>query len=241
MLYQAFIGTPNLPCLLLLRLLSNYKMRLILIRHGASVHALRGIIAGGSSCPGLTDEGFKQAHLLAGLFRTTPEASDCHTILSSPVLRAYQTADVLARTLEILPIIQDNDLTEVHPGEAEGLSWDAYRSQYGEFDLVAEPTRPFSPGGESWLQFLGRVRAALQRLAETYAGQTVLAVTHAGFIVASILVMFDIPRSGTGNRGWLDPLHTSLTEWAATPERWTLVRYNDTSHLVSVGANFSKR
>src|SRR5690242_16943223 len=126
-------------------------MRLILIRHGASAHG--GIIARRSSCPGLTDEGFKQAHLLAGRFRTGLEASDCHTVLSSPVLRAYQTAEVLASTMEILPIIQDNDLTEIYPGEAEGLSWDAYRSQYGEFDLVAEPSRPFAPGGESWLQF----------------------------------------------------------------------------------------
>jgi broad specificity phosphatase PhoE len=216
-------------------------MRLILIRHAASAHTLRGIIAGGSSCPGLTEDGFKQAHLLARHLRTMPEASDCHTVLSSPVLRARQTAEVLARTMEILPITQDNDLTEVHPGEAEGLSWDAYRSQYGEFDLVAEPTRPFAPHGESWLQFIGRVRATLQRLAETYAGQTVFAVTHAGFIVASVLVVFDIPKPGTGNRGWLEPLHTALTEWNVTPERWTLVRYNDASHLVSVDTDFSKR
>ncbi len=205
-------------------------MRLILIRHGASVHTLRGMIAGGSSCLGLTDDGFKQAQLLASHLHTMPEASDYHTLLSSPVLRAQQTAEVLARTLDILPITQDNDLTEVHPGVAEGLSWDAYQSQYGAFDLVTEPTRPFAPRGESWLQFIGRVRAALQRLAETYSGQTVLVVTHGGFIVASILVVFDIPPT---SRGWLDPLHTSLTEWNVTPERWTLVRYNDTSHLVS--------
>src|SRR5258706_3209794 len=101
-------------------------MRLILIRHGASAHALRGIIAGGSSCSGLTDGGFRQAHLLARRLRAMPEASDAYTLLSSPVLRAYQTADVLARIVEILPITQDNDLTEVHPGEAEGLSGDAY-------------------------------------------------------------------------------------------------------------------
>jgi broad specificity phosphatase PhoE len=211
------------------------KMRLILIRHGASAHS----IIGGSSCPGLTDEGFKQANLLAARFRTGPEVSDCHTLLSSPVLRAHQTADVLARMLEILPIVQDDDLTEIRPGEAEGLSWDAYRSQYGKFDFVAEPTRPFAPGGESWLQYLDRVRTTLQRLAETYTGQTVLAVTHAGFIVASVLVVFDIPRPGTqagkhpSMRGWLEPLHTSLTEWNATPERWTLARYNDTSHIAS--------
>ena len=222
-------------------------MRLILIRHGASEHQVRGMIAAGASCPGLTDDGFKQADLLAERLETLPEAADCHAFLSSPVLRAYQTAEVLAHRLELHPIIQDHDLTEVNPGVAEGLTREAYRSQYGEFDLAAEPTRPFAPGGESWLQFIDRVRTVLQRLAETYAGQTVLAVTHAGFIVASVLVVFDIPRQGAeagkqpSMRGWLNPANTSLTEWMVTPEAWTLVRYNDTAHLVSVGADFSKR
>src|SRR5262249_15833709 len=148
--------------------------------------------------------------LLARRLHTTSEFADCHTLLSSPVLRAYQTADVIAHMSEI-PIIPDRDLTEIHPGQAEGLPWDAYRSQYGEFDLVTDPTRPFAPGGENWLQFIGRVHTTLYRLAETYAGQTVLVVTHAGFIVASLLILFDIPRSGRVAR--FDPLHTSLTEW----------------------------
>jgi broad specificity phosphatase PhoE len=204
-------------------------MRLILIRHGDSEHALRGIIAGGSSCPGLTDEGFKQVHLLARRLRTMPELSECHTLLSSPVLRAYQTAEVLARLLEISPIIPDHDLTEIHTGEAEGLTWDAYRSQFGEFDLTASPSRPFAPGGENWLQFIGRVHTTLHRLAETYAGQTVVVVTHAGFIVASLLVLFDIPRPNT--RARLELLHTSLTEWQIAAEVWTLTKYNDTTHL----------
>ena len=203
-------------------------MRLILIRHGASIHSLRGMIASGSSCPGLTDNGFKQAHLLATYLVSRPDVSGYHALLSSPASRAYQTAEVLASSLGNRPIIQDNDLTEIRTGDAEGLTWDAYRSQYGAFDLPAEPTRPFAPNGENWLQFTDRVRTALQGWSDMYPDQTVLAVTHAGFIVASMLVIFDIPPT---NRGWLEPTYTSLTEWKTTPERWTLVRYNDVSHL----------
>jgi hypothetical protein len=64
---------------------------------------------------------------------------------------------------------------------------------------------------------------------ERFAGQTVVAVSHAGFVVASLLVAFDIPRPGTGAR--LEPAHTSLTEWRVADAIWTLVRYNDASHL----------
>src|SRR4051794_34942778 len=141
-------------------------MRLILIRHGASLHQMRGIIAGGLSCPGLTEDGFKQVHLLAARLSTMPEITKCHTLLSSPVLRAYQTAEVLETKLGINPIITDSDLTEVHTGAAEGLTSEAYRTQYGEFDLPTNPSRAFAPGGENWLQFIGRIQTTLNRLAE---------------------------------------------------------------------------
>ncbi len=205
-------------------------MRLILIRHGESDHARRNVIAGRVSCRGLTERGFQQVQLLAHRFGVTGEVSDCRALLCSPVLRAMQTAEVLARTLPVGPIEQDCDLCELHPGEADGLSWEAYRATYGVFDLPTSPTRAFAPGAESWLEFIERVRATLERLARRFAGQTVVAVTHAGFIVASVLVLFDIPRPGTGAR--LDPGSTSLTEWRVAQARWRLVRFNDTSHVI---------
>lgn len=204
-------------------------MRLILIRHGESDHVIRNVIAGQVSCRGLSERGFKQAELLAQRFAVTHEVSDCQVLLCSPVLRARQTAEVLAKTLPVGLIEQDCDLCELHPGEADGLSWETYRATYGAFDLLTSPTRAFAPGAESWEEFVEWVRATLERLATRFAGQTVVAVTHAGFIVASMLVLFDIPRLGTGAR--LDPGSTSLTEWRVAQARWRLVRFNDTSHV----------
>ncbi len=194
-------------------------MRLILIRHGESDHALRDVIAGRHSCRGLSERGFKQAELLARRFATTGEVSDCQALLCSPVLRARQTAEVLARTLPAGPIEQDCDLCELHPGAADGLSWETYRATYGAFNLLTSPTRPFAPGAESWVEFVERVRATLERLARRFAGQTVVAV----------LVLFDIPRPGTSAR--LDPGYTSRTEWRVAQARWQLVRFNDIAHL----------
>jgi broad specificity phosphatase PhoE len=74
--------------------------------------------------------------------------------------------------------------------------------------MVAEPERPFTPGGESWLEILGRVRRPMATLAKRFAGQTVGAVTHRGFIVVSLLAPFDIPRPRPGARLHVD--YTSL-------------------------------
>ncbi|SRR5579875_227274 len=207
-------------------------MRLLLIRHGASDHTLRQIIAE-KRCRGMSQRGFEQIELLAQRLAVTGEASECQALLCSPVLRARQTAEMLARVLPAGPIEQDDDLCELHPGEADGLSWDTYHATYGAFNLVTSPTRAFAPGAESWQEFLERVRATLDRLAARFTGQTVVAVTHAGFIVASMLVLFDIPRPGTGAR--LDPGYSSLTEWRVEEEKWQLVRFNDVGHLSDKG------
>jgi len=204
-------------------------MHLILIRHAESKHSQQDKIAGLSGCTGLTPLGFEQAQLLAKRLRASGELNDCQTLLCSPVLRAKQTAQVLAEVMPANRLKQDEALCELHPGAANDLTWQEYREKFGAFDLLASPNRPFAPQGESWLEFMQRVRDTLERLASQYEQQSVVAVTHAGFIVASLLVLFDIPRPGTGAH--IDPLHTSLTEWYKSNGTWQLAKYNDAWHL----------
>lgn len=197
-------------------------MRLLLIRHGASEHARRRMIADVRACPGLTPEGEDQARRLAARLAATNDPDDVR--LTSPVARARDTAAILGTSFLPMP-----DLREILPGEAEGLSFADYADRLGAFDLVAEPNRLFAPDGESWAGFLARVRATLAGLAAAYEGRTVLAVSHAGFIMASMLVLLDIPRPG--NTTWLDPDNTGITEWAFGKGQWRLIRFNDTAHL----------
>lgn len=201
-------------------------MRLFLVRHGESEHSVRRLIAGRSGCLGLTERGRQQAEAVAGRLRG--EVGERVVLLTSPVLRARQTAERLEATLGVAAAVDDG-LQEVEPGAADGMAWEAYAAQYGAFDMVAEPARPFAPGGESWLDFTGRVAATLTRLGQQFAGQTVLAVTHGGFIVVAMLVLFNIPRPGTS--AYLEPAFTSLTEWRLGQGIWRLERYNDMGHL----------
>src|SRR5438045_773143 len=99
-------------------------VRLVLIRHADSEHSARQVIAGMNGCTGLTERGVAQVHALADRLRATGELGDCSALLCSPVLRARQTAQVLAGVLPVGVIEEDCDLCEVHPGDADGLSWE---------------------------------------------------------------------------------------------------------------------
>jgi probable phosphoglycerate mutase len=202
-------------------------VRLLLVRHGYSEHVRRDLIADIDGCAGLAPHGLDQARRLAARFASSGRADDAK-LFSSPVPRARQTADVLAPVLGA-PVIDMADLRELVPGAADGLTRSEYADKYGQFDLMAEPTRPFSPGGESWNEFRARVEKTLDLLARTNAGKTVVAVSHAGFIVVSMLVMLGMSR--TGQEAFLDPVNTAITEWTFEAGRWTLARYNDAAHL----------
>jgi broad specificity phosphatase PhoE len=205
-------------------------MKLVLIRHAESHHGRQGIIAGPGHCAGLTEVGQQQAAGLAARLARSGELNNCRRLLSSPVLRAQQTAAVVQAALAWPDSEDDQRLCEIDPGAANGMGWADYRQRYGEFDLIAQPARPFAPGGESWNTFLRRVELTMADLAERHAGQTVVAVSHAGFIVGALLALFAIPRPGTGAR--IDPGHTSLTTWRHEGGVWQLDQFNDRLHLI---------
>jgi broad specificity phosphatase PhoE len=209
-------------------------MRLLMVRHGESRHSLEKIIATHEACPGLTARGIQQASTLG--LHLKPTLPTNTVLLSSPARRARETAEQLSQALPLEPGHSDNGLLEIATGKAEGLRWDEYEALYGYFDLVAEPHRPFAPDGESWIDFINRVDAVLTRWSEQYKDQTVIAVTHAGFIVAAFLVLFAIPASGV--RARIEPGFTSITEWQMTKGVWTLICFNDLNHLNRTSATF---
>jgi len=203
-------------------------MRLILVRHGESEHVARRIVSAERGCLGLTARGRDQAEALAKQWAVDGMRAD--VLLHSTAARAGETAHLLQEALGVDTVKPDRDLCELWLGEGDGLPRVEFAKRYGAFDLPTAPDRPICPGGESWNGFLSRVGETLDTLAATYSGQQVVAVTHAGFVVAAFLELFGIPRPGTGAR--VDPDFTSVTEWEHLPSsKWRLVRLNDTAHL----------
>jgi len=203
-------------------------VKLAVIRHGDSHHSAQGIIAGPRTCPGLTSHGIAQSQLLADRLRRSGELSDCSIVLVSPVARAIQTAEALSGVLPAATFIEDRRLIEIDPGNVDGMTYDDYRRHYGIFDPASHPDRWFAPDGETWNEFRARIRSLLSDLACRYDDQTIVAVAHAGTIVAILLELFGIPRPGTGAR--FEPVHTSITTWRHN-DAWILESYNDALHL----------
>lgn len=72
-------------------------------------------------------------------------------------------------------------------------------------------------------------RRWFQEVRLRFANKTVVAVTHAGFIVASMLEFLALKP--LTERGALDPRFMSITIWQSDSARWVLQCFNDTAHL----------
>ena len=211
-------------------------MRLVLVRHGDAHAGFSGVIGGERGCTGLTDLGRRQAEALRDHLASTGRIR-ADVLIASTIPRAIATAEILAPAFGIATFARARDRCEVHTGEADGLEWAEYGARYGSFQMDAEPDRVFAPEGESWNSFHDRVRQMLERVATAYEGRTVVAVCHAGVIIASLRLLLGTPR--TADEARVQPTNTGFTEWAFDPQvgRWTLHSFNETSHLVELGAH----
>lgn len=210
-------------------------MRLVLVRHGDAYAGFEGVIGGHRGCRGLTPLGRQQAELLGAYLAGTGRIH-ADVLLASRLPRAIETAEVIAPALDLRTVRQECDLCEVHPGEADGLTWADYAERFGTFDMEAEPERVFAPGGDSWMSFHQRVRRLIDRVAREFVDQSVVAVCHGGVIAASIRVLFGVGDPGAGAR--VRPVNTGLTEWEheGSSGKWTLRSFNESAHLLDPGA-----
>jgi probable phosphoglycerate mutase len=208
-------------------------VRLILVRHGEAPAGFDGVIAGARGCTGLTDHGRRQAEALRDWLKDSGRVR-ADALVASVLPRAIETAGIIAPAIGLAEFAQSCDLCEVHTGEADGLTWTEYATRYGSFSMEEEQDRVFAPEGESWNSFHERVRGMLERIAHDYEGQSVVAVCHAGVIMASLRVLLGVPHPGTGAQ--LRPTNTGLTEWEHNAElgRWTLHSFNETPHLIGL-------
>lgn len=204
-------------------------MRLILVRHGDAHAGFSGPISGPSGCRGLTDLGRTQAASLREAIAADPERR-ADVLVTSMLPRAIETAGIIAPALGFDDVPQDCDWCEVHTGEADGVLWSDYPTRFGSFDMTAEPDRVFAPEGDSWNSFHHRVARTLERHVAEHPGKTVVAVTSAGVIAASLRIRFGGPWSGEPR---MVPTNTGLTEWEFDEVKltWTLRSYDDVRHL----------
>jgi len=106
-------------------------------------------------------------------------AEELAAVYSSPLRRAYETAEVVAASRGLEPVTVDA-LREVDVGSWSGLSRAEIEQRFPEqYARWLDYGRGWEDG-ETYEQMVDRVVEALQELADGRDGERILAVTHGG-------------------------------------------------------------
>lgn len=149
------------------------KNRYLLLRHGESKMNKKGIIS--STLPenlplGLTENGKKEIENACQKLKK--EKIDL--IISSDLLRARETAEIVARELGIKPLF-DKRLRDIKAGVFEGKKLSQFLSFWKSYE---ERFFKKLKGGENYTQVKMRMYKFLKELEEKYQGKTILLIGH---------------------------------------------------------------
>jgi probable phosphoglycerate mutase len=157
--------------------------RVLLVRHGQSEWNALGRWQGQADPP-LSELGRAQARAAA------QSLGALDAIFASDLLRAAETAAIIAEQLGVGPVIIDDDLRERDAGEWSGLTREEIHERFPGYlpddrhrafaPDGGEPKRP--PGWEPDDALRTRVLRALTRIHDAVPDGDVLAVTHGGVI-----------------------------------------------------------
>jgi ribonuclease H / adenosylcobalamin/alpha-ribazole phosphatase len=151
---------------------------LVLVRHGVTDATKGKLFSGGlaSSNPPLNDEGREQARATGEWL--APLAGTFDAVVSSPVRRTRETAEILAEFFD-LEIEEEHGIAEMEFGTWDGMSFtDVHEKWPDELGAWLGDLESAPHGGESFRAVEKRVLAGRDRMVESYAGRTVVVVSH---------------------------------------------------------------
>ena len=179
--------------------------RLALTRHGQTDWNAASRLQGTTDIP-LNDVGRQQAVDQANRF----EADDWDGVVSSPLSRASETAQIIARELGIPLEGTYPDLIERAYGEGEGMIVDEALGRWGDGGI---------PGEESRESVAERGTRALQLVTRQFPGASLIVVAH-GTLIREVL-----RRLTDGDIPPILNATTSLIEYSGG--EWNVVTVND--------------
>lgn len=149
---------------------------ILLCRH-AEVYNPDRILYGRLPGYGLSPEGLKQAARLSGFLAGVRLAA----AVTSPMLRARQTAQQVMRFHEQVPLRVSERLNEVFTSW-QGKAWSQLNGA-----RYYEP--PADPGDETMVEVAGRMRKFVEYAVNRYPGGNVLAVSHGDPIAIFLMAL----------------------------------------------------
>lgn len=145
---------------------------LMFVRHGQSTWNIEHRWQGQADPP-LSDHGREQA------FHAATSIGAIDAIITSPQIRALETATIMAELIGVGPVQVVDELRERHAGLWSGLTTDEIEQRWpGWIDSERRPH-----GWEEDAAVLPRALGAIEAIVDEYAGGTLLVVSHGGVIV----------------------------------------------------------
>jgi broad specificity phosphatase PhoE/ribonuclease HI len=198
---------------------------LLLVRHGATSHTADKRFSGGlgGSNPGLTDEGRAQVREVADWLAPLAEAVE--VVVTSPVRRTRESAEIVAERLEV-ELVEEPGFAEMEFGVWDGMTFAEVDQRWPE-DLAAwiASVDRAPEGGESFEQVQERVLAGLARVLTSYAGKTVVVVSHVTPIKTLVSHAVDAPL-GSLFRMELSTASVSVVSFFGDGAKGSLRLYN---------------
>lgn len=204
---------------------SGGHSQFLFVRHGRTDGNVRRILVGRTDIP-LDWLGYRQAEAVAEYVTTLPRPD---VIIASPLLRARETAEAMARRFG-LPIEIEADVAELNFGAYEGWTFEEIRTRHPDFatSLVDLEFDTHWPEGERLSEFHRRTRNALAKLARLYASHKAIVVTHGGFLGSLAAQLLRTPPNDWPRYQFRN---ASLTHLEVTADRSVFHRFNDDAHL----------
>ncbi len=210
--------------------------RILLVRHCEAQGNVKRVFQGHTDAP-ISENGKKQLDLLA--LRLRNETIDA--IYSSPLQRAYQTAEAINQ-FHRLPIHIKEELMEIGGGSWEGKPWadfpviDPQQSYYWDY----EPYRFAPAGGEPMRQVYERVQRAILEIVKENVEKTTCVTSH-GCAIRNILCWaLGYPFENLNEVDWGDNTAISVIDFDSSFHP-TVVVQNDASHLSAEISTFAKQ
>jgi broad specificity phosphatase PhoE/ribonuclease HI len=199
----------------------------LLLRHGQTVLSIEKRFSGVGD-QALTETGRAQAAAAAERLRT----AGASVVVSSPVRRARETAELVAAAAGLDLVLEDG-FRETDFGDWEGYTFGEVKAKWPlELDAWLADTSVAPPYGESFDETAARVAAARDRVIRDHPGRTVVVVSHVTPIKTLLRLALEAPPSAL-YRMHLDLACLSEVQWFADGP--TVVRsLNDTGHLVGI-------
>ena len=158
-------------------------MEICIIRHGETDWNKEGKLQGREDIP-LNEEGINQMKKNIEYLKK----NKWDKIITSPLLRARQSAEIIAKSIGITEIIEDKNLIERDYGEASGMT-------------VEERKKAFPDGKYKGMEVLEelqqRIVNSIIKYKEMYYGKNMIIISH-GAAINSLLSYLSNKKIGSG-------------------------------------------